>query len=278
MREIDNFSEERAENISAMNKDDLLVKSGLEFLCESANYNYCLNFDWLSRPIIQYPQDIIAFQEIVWKVKPDLIIEMGIARGGSLIFSASLLSMLDLCEYGEAKLTPRDDKPRMVLGVDIDIRQHNLDSLKAHPLYPRLNLIEGSSIDESIINRVKDIAKDYNNILVCLDSNHTYDHVLAELEAYASLVSLDSYCIVFDTVIEDMPPEMHNNRSWGVGNSPKNAVKEFMAKNLDFKIDKNIEDKLLITAAPDGFLKKNKIVRTRKQVNKNLFHNTKKIF
>jgi len=256
MKKIDNFSQERVENIRAMKKDDLLVKSGLDFLCESANYNYCHNFDWLSRPIIQYPQDIIAFQEIVWKVKPDLIIEMGIARGGSLIFSASLLSIIDLCEYGEAKLTPRDDKPRCVLGVDIDIRQHNLDSLKAHPFYPRLKLIEGSSIDESIINRVKDIAKDYNNILVCLDSNHTYDHVLAELEAYASLVSLGSYCIVFDTVIEDMPTEMHNNRSWGVGNSPKKAVKEFMAKNLEFKIDKNIEDKLLITAAPNGFLKK----------------------
>ena len=256
MKKIDNLAQERAENINAMKKDASLVKSGLDFLCDSANYNYCHNFDWLSRPIIQYPQDIIAFQEIVWKVKPDLIIEMGVARGGSLILSASLLSMIDLCEYGEVKLIPRHDKPRCVLGVDIDIRAHNLDALKAHPLYPRLKLIEGSSIDESIINKVKDIARNYNNILICLDSHHTYDHVLAELEAYASLVSLGSYCIVFDTVIEDMPIEMHNNRPWGVGNSPKKAVKEFIAKNLEFKIDKNIQNKLLITAAPDGFLKK----------------------
>ena len=130
------------------------------------------------------------------------------------------------------------------------------DALEAHPLYPRLKLIEGSSIDESVINKVKDIAKDYNNILICLDSNHTYDHVLAELEAYASLTSLGSYCIVFDTVIEDMPIEMHNNRPWGAGNSPKKAVKEFITKNSEFKIDENIQDKLLITAAPDGYLKK----------------------
>ena len=215
MKNIDNFNLEREKNIDAMKKDASLAKSGLDFLCDTANYNYSYNFDWMSRPIMQYPQDIVAFQEIVWTVKPDLIIEMGIARGGSLIFSASLLSMLDLCENGETKLLPRIDKPRCVLGIDIDIRTHNLKALKEHPLYPRLKLIEGSSIDESVIKKVKDIAKDYNNILICLDSNHTYRHVLAELEAYASLTSPDSYCIVFDTVIEDMPVEMHNNRPWG---------------------------------------------------------------
>ena len=236
------------------NHSDKLNKIAAEFLAESVTSDYSYNFEWLSRPIIQYPQDIVAFQEIVWKVKPDLIIEMGIARGGSLIFSASLLAMLDLCEHGDAKLTPRSDKPRRVLGVDIDIRSHNLDALKAHPLYPRLSLIEGSSIEDDVIQQVKKVAKDYNNILVCLDSNHTYDHVIAELEAYAFLTTPGSYCIVFDTVIEDMPEEMHNNRQWGTGNSPKTAVKEFINKNSEFKIDKSIQDKILITAAPDGYL------------------------
>lgn len=254
MKNNDNLNQERIDNINAMKKDELLNKSGLDFLCETANYNYCYNFDWMSRPIIQYPQDIVAFQEVVWKVKPDLIIEMGIARGGSLIYSASLLSMLDLCEHGEAKLSPRKDKPRCVLGVDIDIRAHNLVALESHPLYPRLKLIEGSSIDKKTISKVKDIAKDYNNILICLDSNHTYEHVIAELEAYAFLTSPGSYCIVFDTVIDDMPVEMHNNRPWGSGNSPKTAVKEFIAKNSEFKIDERIQDKLIITAAPDGYL------------------------
>jgi cephalosporin hydroxylase len=256
MKNIDNFYQERKKNIDAMTSDASLSSVGLDFLCDTAKYNYCYNFDWMSRPIIQYPQDIVAFQEIVWKVKPDLIIEMGVARGGSLIFSASLLAMLDLCEHGEVKLTPRTDKPRRVLGVDIDIRSHNLDALKAHPLYSRLSLIEGSSIDRDVIQKVKEIAKDYNNILVCLDSNHTHDHVIAELDAYSSLTSPGSYCIVFDTVIEDMPIEMHNNRHWGAGNSPKTAVKEFINKNSEFKIDKSIQDKILITAAPDGYLKR----------------------
>jgi cephalosporin hydroxylase len=254
MKNIDNFNHERQVNIDLMKNDSLLGKSGLDFLCNTAKYNYCYNFDWMSRPIIQYPQDIVAFQEIVWKVKPDLIIEMGVARGGSLIYSASLLSLLDLCEYGETKLTPRDDNPRRVLGVDIDIRSHNLEALKVHPLYPRLELIEGSSIDRDVIKKVKEFAKKYNNILVCLDSNHTYDHVIEELNAYASLTSPGSYCIVFDTVIEDMPLKMHNNRDWGAGNSPKTAVKEFLSKNSEFTIDQNIQDKILITSAPDGYL------------------------
>jgi len=260
MKKIDNFSHQRLVNISNMNNDNDtdMSKLGLDFLCKTACFNYSYNFDWLSRPIIQYPQDIVAFQEIVWRVKPDLIIEMGIARGGSLILSASLLAMIDLCEYGEVKTTPRNDKPRCVLGVDVDIREHNLDALKSHPLYSRLKLIEGSSIDEGIIKQVKDIAKDFNNILICLDSNHTYDHVIAELNAYATLTSVGSYCIVFDTVIEDMPIKMHENRTWKKGNSPKTAVTEFIGKNPKFKIDKNIQEKLLITAAPDGYLKREK--------------------
>jgi len=256
MKKIDNFAHERAENISEMSKDVNINRLGLEFLCKTAHYNYSYNFDWLSRPIIQYPQDIVAFQEIVWKIKPDLIIEMGVARGGSLILSASLLAMIDLSEFGTANVSPRADKPRSVLGVDIDIRDHNRKALESHFLFPRINLIEGSSIDEKIITKVKNIAMDYNNIMICLDSNHTHEHVLAELEAYALLTSIGSYCIVFDTVIEDMPIEMHKNRPWNPGNSPKTAVKEFIDKNSEFKIDEEIQDKLLITSAPDGFLKR----------------------
>ncbi len=256
MKKNDNFSHERLVNISNMNNNADLSKLGLDFLCKTACFNYSYNFDWLSRPIIQYPQDIIAFQEIVWRVKPDLIIEMGIARGGSLVLSASLLAMIDLSEFGTVNVSPRADKPRSVLGVDIDIRDHNRKALESHFLFPRINLIEGSSIDEKIITKVKNIAMDYNNILICLDSHHTYAHVLAELEAYALLTSIGSYCIVFDTVIEDMPIKMHENRPWKKGNSPKTAVTEFIEKNPKFKIDKNIQEKLLITAAPDGYLKR----------------------
>ena len=228
-----------------------------QFISESVKSDYSYNFEWLSRPIIQYPQDIIATQEIIWKVKPDLIIETGIARGGSLVLSASILALLDYCDALEKGSLLDPQMPnRKVIGVDIDIREHNLKALNQHPMRNRMELIEGSSVDPDIINRIYDLSKDYKCILVLLDSNHTHDHVLSELRAYAKLVSRGSYCVVFDSVIEDLPNESQGDRPWGTGNSPKTAVWEFLKDNTDFEIDKEIEDKLLITAAPDGYLKK----------------------
>jgi len=240
-----------------MNKDDNLNTLGLNFLRDSADFKYSYNFDWLSRPIIQYPQDIVATQEIIWKVKPDLIIETGIAHGGSLVLSASILALLDYSDALEAGSLLDPKLPtRKVIGVDIDIRAHNLEALNEHPMRNRMELIEGSSIDADIINRVHEFAKDYKCILVFLDSNHTHDHVLSELHAYSQLVSKDSYCVVFDSVIEDLPNDSSGNRNWGTGNNPKTAIWEFLKNNTDYKIDKDIEDKLLITVAPDGYLKK----------------------
>ena len=228
-----------------------------QFMTETVKSNHSYNFEWLSRPIIQYPQDIVAAQEIIWKVKPDLIIETGIAHGGSLVFSASMLALLD---YHDAvnegiMLDPRNPK-RKVIGVDIDIRKHNLEAINLHPMRSRMELIEGSSIDNDIISRVNKLAKEYSNIMVFLDSNHSHDHVLSELNAYAKLVTRGSYCVVFDSVIEDLPNETSVDRSWGVGDNPKTAIWEFLKNNSDFEIDKDVEDKLLITVAPDGYLKK----------------------
>ena len=201
-------------------------------------------------------------------MKPDLIIEMGVAHGGSLILSASLLALLDLCEYGQTTLAPNSKHPRRVVAFDIDIRAHNRKALEEHPLYPRLKLIEGSSIEQTVIAQVKKEAEGYERVLVCLDSNHTHDHVLAELEDYAPLTTQGSYCLVFDTVIEDMPEEMFQECSWGAGNSPKTAVREYLCRlkeegrtasdgaSLHFEIDKIIDNKLLITVAPDGYLKR----------------------
>ena len=256
MNKIEMFNYERQKNTKALEEDVELQQSGLKLLHESAEHNYSFNFDWLSRPIIQYPQDIVAFQEIVWGVKPDLIIEMGIAHGGSLILSASLLALLDLCENGNATLAPDNQKPRRVIAVDIDIRAHNRNTLQEHPFYPRLKLIEGSSIDQTIINEIKKEAEGYKNILVCLDSNHTHGHVLAEMEAYAPLVTKGSYCIVYDTVIEDMPEDMFQDRPWGPGDSPKTAVWEFLKSHQEFEIDHSIPSKLLISVAPDGYLRR----------------------
>jgi cephalosporin hydroxylase len=256
MKVMKKFIEERIQNIAAMASDKTLSKSSNKFFCDTARYKYSYNFDWMSRPIIQYPQDIVAYQEIVWKVKPDLIIETGIAHGGSLILSASLLTLLDICEEGKASLQPFEKKPRCVIGIDIDIRQHNLDAIEKHPLSPRIKLFQGSSIDKTIINQVKEEANKFKKIMICLDSNHTHEHVLAELEAYAPLTSSGSYCIVFDTVISDMPKKMHLDRQWGPTDNPKSAVKKYISNHPEFEIDKSIQNKLLITVAPDGYLKR----------------------
>jgi cephalosporin hydroxylase len=226
-------------------------KTASDFVLQSINDRYSYNFSWLTRPIIQYPQDIVAFQELVSQVKPDLILETGIAHGGSLVLSASLLCLLDVMEG----LDPRQS-PRKVVGVDIDIRPHNREALDEHPLRFKMELIEGSSIDPAIIQQARSHADGVERVLVSLDSNHTHEHVLAELNAYADLVSVGSYCIVFDTVVEDLPVGSFPDRPWDVGNNPKTAVHEWLKSHPEFEIDKDIDNKLLISVAPDGYLKR----------------------
>jgi cephalosporin hydroxylase len=219
--------------------------------------NYTYNFSWLGRPLIQFPQDIVAVQELIWSVKPDLIIETGIAHGGSLILSASMLSLLDYCDAIEqgTMLDPKVPR-RRALGLDIDIRAHNREAIQSHPMANRIDMIEGSSIDPAIVAQVQDIARRYERVLVCLDSNHTHEHVLAELEVYAPLVSEGSYCVVFDTLIEEMPDEIFPDRAWGPGDNPKTAVWEYLKTHPEFEIDKQMDHKLLISVAPDGYLKR----------------------
>lgn len=226
-------------------------KTASDFLLQSIKDRYSYNFSWLSRPIIQYPQDIVAFQDIVSQVNPDLIVETGIAHGGSLVLSASLLCLLDVMEG----LDPRQSS-RKVVGVDIDIRPHNRKALDEHPLRFKMELIEGSSIDPDIIQKVRSHADGVDRVIVSLDSNHTHDHVLAELKAYADMVSVGSYCIVFDTVVEDLPAGSFPDRPWDVGNNPKTAVHEWLKSHPEFEIDKDIDNKLLISVAPDGYLRR----------------------
>ncbi len=224
---------------------------------ETNRNGYSYNFSWLSRPIIQYPQDMVSMQEIIWDVKPDLIIETGIAHGGSLFFSASMLALLDLTEAIEAGQSMNPAKShRRVLGIDIDIRPHNRKVIEAHPMSSRITMIEGSSIAPDVVTRVRAVASEHRHILVCLDSNHSHDHVLAELDAYAPLVSIGSYCVVFDTLIEDMPADMFADRPWGPGDNPKTAVREYLKTHPEFEVDTGIQNKLLITVAPDGYLRR----------------------
>ncbi len=233
--------EEKSHLIQMQGQDERLRSISNNFIELTGKYKYTYNFSWLGRPIIQLPQDIVAVQEIIWQVKPDLIIETGIAHGGSIIFYASMLELLG----GEGQ----------VLGIDIDIREHNRVEIKKHPMFKRITMVEGSSIDEKIAEQVDDFAKDKKNILVVLDSMHTHDHVLKELQLYSPMVTKGSYLVVFDTAIEDMPEDFFPDRPWGKGNNPKTAVWEFMKDNDRFEIDKEIQNKLLITVAPDGYLK-----------------------
>ena len=251
------FEKEVKDRISAIESNKELKESAYEFLKASLQPQYSYNFSWLGRPIIQYPQDMVAMQELIWEVKPDLIIETGIAHGGSLIMNASLLAMLDYCdaiENGEM-LDPKKPK-RRVLGIDIDIREHNRIAIEAHPMANRIDMIQGSSIAQDIISQVHEYSKNHKKILISLDSNHTHAHVVAELEAYAPLTSVDSYCVVFDSIIEDLPADMFPDRPWGPGDNPKTAVWEYLKTHTEFEIDKSIQNKLLITVAPDGYLKR----------------------
>lgn len=246
-----------AKNIKRIGSDAKLLETSVEWIRETAKYKYSYNFAWQGRPIIQYPQDIMAMQELIWSIKPDLIIETGIAHGGSLIFNSSMLAQLDMCDAIEAgKVFDPKISSRKVLGIDIDIRPHNRAAIEAHPMASRIQMIQGSSIAPEIVAQVHAVAANYSRVLVCLDSNHTHEHVLAELQAYAPLTSRGSYCVVFDTVVEDMPKELFPDRPWGPGNNPKTAVWEYLKTHPEFEIDKNIQDKLLITVAPDGYLRR----------------------
>jgi cephalosporin hydroxylase len=251
------FQKEVAERVSAIPGDKQLCETAVAFMLASTGPKYSYNFSWQGRPIIQYPQDMIAMQELIWQIKPDLIIETGIAHGGSLVFSASMLALLDMCDAIEtgSTLDPKNSQ-RKVLGIDIDIRAHNRAAIEAHPMASRIQMIQGSSIAPEIIEQVKQVASGYKRILACLDSNHTHEHVLAELQAYAPLTSVDSYCVVFDTIVEDLPAEMFPDRPWGPGNNPKTAVWEYLKTHPEFEIDKSIQNKLLITVAPDGYLRR----------------------
>lgn len=235
------FKLECKKRIKDQSKNEKLLQASKQFTEETIKAGYSYNFTWMGRPIIQYPQDMIAMQEIIWDVKPDLIIETGIAHGGSLIYYASILELIGKGE---------------ILGIDIDIREHNKKEIEQHPMSKRINMMQGSSISDEIIEQVKGYAKEKKAIMVCLDSNHTHAHVLKELELYSPFVTVGSYLVAFDTIVEELPKDMYNDRHWGIGDNPKTAVHEFLKRNDSFVINNEVDNKLLISVAPDGYLKR----------------------
>jgi len=222
-------------------------KKSKNFIKELARIKYAYNFSWLGFKVLQVPQDLQAMQEIIWEVKPDLIIETGVAFGGSLMFCASMLALLEVC--GEIK----DGR---VIGVEINLFPENSFKILSHPLSKYINIISGSSVNKDIVKSIKYISNMKKRILVCLDSNHTHEHVLAELRAYAPLVSVGSYIIVNDTGVEDLPDKMSFNRPWGKGNNPRTAVIEFLEENDDFIIDESIDERLIISGNLGGYLRR----------------------
>jgi cephalosporin hydroxylase len=263
------FEAEKRETISGYKNDEAFQDVSNAWMTQAFRKRYMYHFSWMGRPIIQLPTDMVAVGELIWDVKPDLVIETGIAHGGSLIFSASMLALLDVCESVQsgAMFDPKAPK-RKVLGIDIDIRAHNRSLIEQHPMSNRIEMIEGSSISPETIQRVQAVAKQYKRVLVCLDSMHTHEHVLAELEGYAPLTSKGSYCVVFDTVIENLPDDMFPNRPWSVGDNPTTAIREYMKilkdqgrKGMDggplnFEVDPLTNEKLMISAAPGGYLRR----------------------
>ena len=240
---IQEFVDQRKSRVEANGKNETLLSAAEAFNVESNKSQYSYNFSWMGRPIIQYPQDMIAMQEIIWELKPDLIIETGIAHGGSLIYYASLLELIGKGE---------------VLGIDIDIRKHNKTEIEKHPMSKRISMIQGSSIDPNIVAEVAAHAKGKQTVLVTLDSNHTHEHVLEELKMYSPFVSLNSYIVVYDTIVEKLPEDYlpGHVRPWGIGDNPMTALNTFLQDNPQFEIDTAINDKLLISVAPDGYLKR----------------------
>jgi cephalosporin hydroxylase len=227
--------------IQQMAADPEMASAARSFFLRSFHYRYSYNFRWMGRPVIQYPQDLMAMQEIIWQVRPDLIVETGVAHGGSLVYYASLLELLK--------------GPGRVVGVDIEIRPHNRRAVEEHPMSGRITLIEGSSIHPDIFARVRELCPKEAKVLVVLDSNHTHDHVLAELKMYSTMVTRGSYLVVFDTVVELMDKSYFPDRPWGPGDNPMTAVQEFLKSTDRFEIDREIEQKLMITVAPSGYLR-----------------------
>lgn len=224
-----------------MSGDAELAALARELLIRSDRYDYTYQWTWLGVPIIQLPQDVVATQEAIWTARPSVIVETGVARGGSLILYASILALL-----GEGR----------VIGVDIDIRPHNRDTIERHPLAPRIELIEGSSIDPDTVAEVRRRLRPDDRVMVILDSNHAHAHVLAELRACAPWVSVGQYLIVADTVVEDIPAQSHRPRPWGPGDNPATALREFLAECDDFERDQTICDKLLLSSQPGGYLRR----------------------
>lgn len=231
---------DRLKSAKTLEQDNELQSLAIDLITKSDQHGHAYQWNWMGLPIIQSMEDIVAAQELIWKVKPDVIVETGIAWGGSMVFYASMLELI-----GKGR----------VIGIDVALPQSNIDEIMKYKFSNRITLIHGSSVDQKIVDQVKAQIKPGEKVLLGLDSNHTHDHVLEELQLYSPLVTKDSYIIVSDTVVEDIPVQEHRPRAWGPGNNPRTAVNEFLKTTDRFVLDDYYNAKLLVTFDKGGYLR-----------------------
>jgi cephalosporin hydroxylase len=235
------FERNKREAAARMAADQALAADALALNVAADRHDWSYQWSWLGLPVIQMPPDIVALQEVIWETRPQLVIETGIARGGSLVLYASILELL-----GDGE----------VLGVDIDIRPHNRAAITAHPLARRIRMLEGSSLDSEVVAEARRAADGVDRVMVVLDSDHTHAHVLAELRAYAPLVTVGHFLVVADTFVERIPRQKHRPRPWGPGDNPATALEEWLAEDPGFEPDRFVNAKLLLSASPGGYLRR----------------------
>ena len=235
------FNKEKATYASQLSHDDNLAGLAREFVVESDKCGYAYQWSWCDLPILQLPQDVIATQEIIFKCKPSVIIETGIAWGGGVALYATLMDL-----YGGRK----------IFGIDLNLADSVMDSVKSVGFKTEIELIRGSSVDPSIVSHILECLLPEDRVMVLLDSNHTHEHVLAELRHYGPIVTKGQYAIVSDTIVELIPEQSHRPRSWGHGNNPMTAMRQYLRETSDYEIDAAIDDRLVISYSPSGYLRK----------------------
>lgn len=235
------FSEELSAHAKKMREDEVLRRDALDVLARADRYKWIHQTTWFGEPILNIPHDLFALQEIIYRTRPDFIIEIGVAWGGSLLYYSTLMEALG---------------GKKIIGVDIYIPDDLRERIGSYGrLSERIELVAGSSVERGTVEIIRNIIGESKKVLVILDSHHTHDHVLKELNIYSEFISCGNYLICADTVVEDLPVQTHRKREWGPGNSPKTALNDFLALNSRFEIDYELENKLLFSCNPGGYIR-----------------------
>ena len=240
--DADHFRSERADWRASLGADDTLRQQGIDLQLAADDHHYTYSWEWLGVPIIRLPDDIVVLQELIWAYRPQRIVETGVARGGSMLLDSSLMTLSGI-------------EPA-VLGIDISIFAHTHEALAEHPMSRGVTLLETSSVSDEAVSAARDFLGNAERALLVLDSNHTHEHVLAELRVLAPLLPVGSFILVADTIVEELPQGHYVNRPWDRGNSPLTAANQFLGENPGFVRDTEWSRRALLTEFRDGILRR----------------------